>query len=107
MVAPGTTPGRREIRILLAAHSEVAVVRMEKPIHMEAPVTVERGGNADTKAGTAWRSRYHPTVKRPNSTATVRARRASARAAEAAIPAAKMAIGNHEFGPDPKPLNTR
>src|SRR2546427_11434030 len=101
------TPGRREIRILLAAHSEVAVVRMEKPIHMEAPVTVERGGNADTKAGTASSSRYHPTVKRPNSTATVRARRASARAAAGAVPPAKSAVGSHEFGPDPKPRVTR
>src|SRR2546430_17557935 len=97
--APGTTPGRRDIRILLAAHSEAAVVRKEKPIHMEAPVTVERAGNADTNAGTAWRSRYHPTVKRPNSTATVRARRASARAAEAAIPPAKRRIATHRVGP--------
>src|SRR2546430_11983230 len=50
--APGTTPGRREIRILLAAHSEAAVVRMEKPIHMER--------SEERRVGKECRSRWSP-----------------------------------------------
>src|SRR5439155_22754346 len=100
-------PRAPEILRFLPAHADPAVVRIENPIHVDAPATLDRTGNRGRKAGTACRNRYQPTVKSPNSTATVRALRANARATDAAIPADRTATGSQGFGADPNPLHTR
>src|SRR6266705_1696826 len=48
----GTIPRAREILRFLLAHSDPAVVRIETPIHVDAPGTLDRTVNRGRKAGT-------------------------------------------------------
>jgi len=60
---------------------------MDDPIHAESPGMLDNDGKMDRKAGAAWSTKNHPTTEKPNSKATVSARKARANTTLAAIPA--------------------